>query len=225
MTQEQQKQLSNELNLRIVLLQQRLAVLDELLLHQSRQVDPETASYYVQVLNKYGNFFNAITNSLKSSLYVELLAVLGVKLNRSGQLIADRWATASIYNLALQHDMKDEYVKLVEDYKTGLVLIDDVRHHIAHATKLEELNALYVPGYNHIVELLNRVAEFVMTIHDDLHGIPGLNKPHTLEEENPYADDTESLISAIASSSESKEMRIRYADAKSKMRRGIITSS
>ncbi|HSX30740.1 MAG TPA: hypothetical protein VLE99_02385 [Candidatus Saccharimonadales bacterium] len=220
MNQEQQKQLSTELNFKLVLLQQRAAVLDELFLHLSTSVDTETAEYYVQVMNRYGNFFNAIIHSLRTSLYIELLAILGVKLNKNGDVIADRHATASIYNLAILSNREDEYLELVEKHKTDIALVDKIRHHLAHAaTSLDELNKQHVPGHNRVVSLLNGLAGFVMTVRDELHGIPGLNKPYLLEDENPYADDTERLISALALSSRSEEMRAQYIKARSKMRK------
>lgn len=223
MTRKAGAKLSEELNLRMVLLQQRLAILDEILLHVSTKLDTETARYYSDVLNRYGNFFYSINHALKSSFYVELLAFLGVKLDKNKQIISDRWAQASVYNLAVIANRREAYMKLLARYRDDVVLVDEVRHKIAHATALTELNNLNVPGYDRTVMFLNEVAGFVMEIHDRVHGIPGWNKPHTLDDENVYADDTEGLIHSITSSSRADEMRIRYKDAKQRMRENKIT--
>lgn len=212
------KHLSQELNLKLILLEQRISVFDELMLHTSRTLNESTANYYVQVFNKYGNFFNAIRFALASSFYVELLAFLGIKLDKNKQIIRDRWATASVYNLASECNKKADYLEIVDKHKEAISLIDEVRHHIAHATSQEELNKLLVPGYNRVVELMNDVAGIVMTLHDELCGVPGWNKPHTLQEDNDFENDTEELINAISTSSNSKSMRLKYNKAKKDMR-------
>lgn len=214
MPADEDMQLSGELNLKLILLQQRLAVLDELLLHRSVGVDRETAAYYASVMDKYGNFFNAVTIALKSSFYVELLAFLGVKLNKNNQIISDQYAIASVYNLATKYNKKKEYLELVIKYEHELCMVDAVRHKIAHATTSKTLYEMQVPNYYSLVKMLNGVGEFIMNLHDQICGIPGRNAPHILNEENPYAKDTERLIHEIAFSSESEYMRAKYANAK-----------
>jgi hypothetical protein len=204
------KKVSEELNLKITLIGQKQAVLDELLLHKSKQTDSVAAKYYVDVMNKYGNFFKAIELSLKSSLYVDLHAMLGVTINNNENLIQDKRGKSSVFALALATDNEAAYQKIIATHKNNIIMISKIRHAIAHATSLEELTNLFVPSYVSVARLLNEVAEFIMTTHDELHDIPGWNKPHTLEIENDFADDTERLINAIASSTNKQEMRERY---------------
>lgn len=213
------KKLSEQLNFKLELLEGRLVVLDEIALHISTAVNEETAKYYSAVLGKYGPFFNTIIPALQLSFYIELHAFLGVKLNKNGEIINDKWATSSVYNLASMHRMSREYMQLVGKYSGEISMIDGVRHKIAHASDRDELNSMLIPGFNRIKAMLNDIASFVMTIHDELHGIPGYNVPHTIEDENAYADHTERLIFDVCSSSRSKEMRERYLQAKSDMRK------
>lgn len=208
------KKLSEELNLKILLLGQKQAVLDELLLHKSKQTDLEAASYYVGVMNKYGNFFRSVELSLKISLYVELHALLGVTINNNEHLIQDKKGKSSVFALAMATQNKKAYEHIISKHKDNIIMISKVRHAIAHATNLDELASLFVPSFISVVQLLNEIAELVMDIHDNLHGIAGYNQPHTLKIENEYADDTERLIHDISTPPEKDEFRKKYLSAR-----------
>ena len=208
------RKLSEELNLKIRLLGQKHAVLDELLLHKSKQTDQAAASYYVDVMNNYGNFFRSVELSLKTSLYVDLHALLGVTINNNDQLIQDKNGRSSIFSLALTTGNKMTYENIISKHEGNIIMISKVRHAIAHATSQDELANLFVPSYISVVKLLNEVAEFVMAIHDEQHGVAGYNEPHRLEINNEYADDTERLIYSISTTSKREKYRKQYLNAR-----------
>jgi len=218
MSNEELKELSKELTFKLLLLQQRISVYDELMLHKSRALNEKTAKFYVAAMNQYGNFFVAVENSLVISLYVELLSFLGVKLNKNNEIIHDIWGDASLYRLAEGKNDIKEFLELITKHKFALGLIDEIRHHVAHAKRVKETTQLLMPGYHETVGLLNDASAYLMKVHDEVRGIVGWNKPHLLNEENEAANDTEELLAAISKSPDSEGIRSEYLSSKQKMR-------
>lgn len=213
----------HELTLRYLKLMRLYSVLSELRLHTNKAVNADTAEFYHKSLYEWGDYSSVLGASLESMtavFYIELDGFIGAYWNADAQRAVcrrnEQGSLASYLYDGKRTERKktaiDLFEKLLRDKSDDTNMIHDLRIKLAHFKKLKERNNALAPGDRKIREVMDLLAETLFLL-----GFQRWNKPHYVEQDNEYTVSTQDLIDKLSNDNgKSKEMRIRYLEARTK---------